>query len=416
MPLPNVTFNIQVGQLGRLGDTRKSGGLVMGGVPTSSVNLGETYVIYSVKAAENLGLDSTYDITNKVLVHYHISEFFRLNPSGELYFMLVPQGTSMTDMVNKDLAFGAKLLRDGEGKVWVLGIILNPLDTYTPSLAGGFDEDVLLAIPKAQELADSEFQAKRFIPSIFIEGREINGLVGDMDDLHSLVGGPYRNVTVVGLQDIAIAALEVVFSKHAAVGTAVGISTIKELHESYAWAKSDFNITDAAQGRFLEVGLSSNISLADITEADQSAYHDKGLVFGRVFPRVDGVYFSQSLVCAPIDDDFNASELVEVIYEAVYQTYLVLVPWINATVDVDTSTGRIEIKTRKIIEAEIRTKITTSMSNNISSLELVIVDPEKDENNVPYPTFLLDSTLRVIIGIVPKGKAKQIIVNIGFTQ
>ena len=282
-------------------------------------------------------------------------------------------------------------------------------------MAGGFDEDVLLAIPKAQELADSEFLSKRFIDNIIIEGREMNGTVGNMADLRNLLGVPYRNVTVVGSQDTAIADLDAAFTSHASVGTLLGINLNKEIHESHSWARPQNNLTNAANGLWLDTALSNGTKIGDIPDADLDAYHDKGVVFVRRFPGYDGLYFSQSHVCAPSTDDFKNSELVEVIHEAIRLTYGVLVPLINSPVLVG-SDGRIDIKQRKSIEADIRQVITTNMGSNISELKLVLIDPSFDQDNNPYPPFLSDNTLRAVIGIVPYGKAEQIIVTIGLTN
>lgn len=417
MAYPKVTITRLTGQLGRLGQDAGEGvaALVMGGVAVvGKAQQNTVYKLYSVKGAENIGLDAAYDIANDVLVYYHISEFFRMNPTGELHIMLVAQGTTLAAMVDKDNNYLKKVLRDGAGRIRKAGVVLNPASGYTPTLSGGLDEDVLDAIPIAQELADDEYTAGRPINNIVIEGREFNGTVGDATDLKAINGGPYRDVSIVIAQDFATASLDALFAKTAAVGTYLGAATNKTASQSFAQPIDQFNLTDVAAGRFLSSYLSNGNPISNLADADIEALSEKGYIFGRTFPNYDGVYFNQSHVCAPATDDYNASELRDVMNRAVRIVRPVMIPYVNST-DFVVENGRIVKRQTKMIEAEIRQALT-AMQNDYSSVPVVVVDPEFDDSGVAYPSFLSDSTLRVIIGIVPKGKAEVIVVSIGFTQ
>lgn len=417
MPYPQVTITRLTGQLGRLGagSGENVAALVMGGVAVSGkAQLSTIYKLYSVAAAEALGLDAAYDTANKVLVHYHISEFFRMNPTGELHIMLITQDTSMEDMCDKTNNYLKKVLRDGAGRIRKAGVVLNPTSSYTSTTSGGLDADVLAAIPKAQALADEEYAAGRPINNIVIEGREFNGTVGDATDLKAINGGPFRDVSVVIAQDPAVASADALFADYAAVGTYLGVATNKEASESFAQAIDQFNLTNTAESKFLSSYLSNNNPLSNLSDADIAALDAKGYIFGRTFPNYDGVYFNQSHVCAPLTDDYAYSELRDVMNRAVRITRPVMIPYINST-DFTVENGRIVKRQTKMIEAEIRQALT-AMQNDYSSIPTVIVDPEFDDAGQAYPSFLSDNKLRVIIGIVPKGKAVEIFVNIGFTQ
>lgn len=415
MGLPNAQIIRLNAQIGRNGASSGEGvaALVCGGVAiVGGAQLNTVYKLFSVSAAETLLITAAYDTANDILVHYHISEFFAMNPTGELQIMLVPQGTTLAAMVTKTNAFLKKVLRDGTGRIRKAGVVLNPASGYTPTLTTGLDGDVLTAIPLAQALADDEYAEDRPINNIVIEGREYNGAVGSAADLRNLAGGPYRDVSVVIAQDFAKASEDALFAKTAAVGTYLGIATNKEASECFAQASEKFNLTRTADGRMLAAYLSSGNPLNNLALADINSLHDKGYVFTRTFSGIDGVYFNQSSVCAPETDDFNESEVRDVMNRAVRLTRPVIIPYINSTNFV-VENGRIVRRMTAMIEAEIREALA-AMQSDLSSLDFVIVDPANDDAGQPYPSFLVTPTLRYMIGLVPKGKAKQIVGLIGY--
>lgn len=417
MSFPTVTINRLANQLSRQGADSGEGvaALVMGGVAVSGgAQLNTVYKLFSVTGAESIGLDAAYDLANLVAVYHHISEFFRLNPTGELHIMLVAQNTSMEDMVDATNDYLAKVLRDGNGVIRKAGVVLNPDGDYTSTTSNGLDADVLAAIPKAQALADAEFAADRPINNIVIEGREFNGTVGDAQDLTAITGGPYRDVTVCIGQDYTFASSNALYNDMACVGAYLGLATNKEASECFAQAIDDFNLTDTATSRFLSAYLSNHLPLSNLASNDITALHNKGYVFTRTFANYDGVYFNQSHVCAPATDDYNASELRDVMNRAVRLTRPVLIPYINSTQFKVETTGRIQRAIAASIEAEIEQALT-AMADDVSEVNYIIVDPTKNESGTDYPSFLSDSTLRVLIGLLPKGKANTITVQIGYT-
>src|SRR5690606_2312258 len=147
---------------GGLGGRNPSGdkvfGLIAGGVVTAEYDtLGTIVQLLQLSDAEDLGIDAAYDSNNSVLLHYHIEEFFEDNPDRVLWLQVVAQGTSQTEMVDKAEAMAYKMMTDeaSRNKVRVIGTVLNPVAPYAPTTTDGIDEDVLTAIPKAQDLIDT---------------------------------------------------------------------------------------------------------------------------------------------------------------------------------------------------------------------------------------------------------------------
>ena len=115
--------------------------------------------------------------------------------------MPVAQGVTLTQMVDKDNNYLAKLLRD---KVWEIVqacVSLNPDEDYTPTIETGLDKDSIDAIYKAQALADSEWAKDRY-SEIYIEGRNFSGtsaaalnlrtLLSECPDISVVIGADYE--------------------------------------------------------------------------------------------------------------------------------------------------------------------------------------------------------------------------------
>lgn len=417
MAYPSVNITRLSNQLSRQGADSGEGvaALVAGAnAVVDGAQLGTVYVLYGVAGAEALGITSEYDTTNVVLLHYHISEFFALNPTGELHVLLAPRGTTLANMANKANNYLKKVLREGDGRIRKAGIVLNPTLPYTSTLDDGLDADVLAAIPLAQALADEEYTEGRPINNIVIEGREFNGTVGAAADLRALTGGPYRDVTVCIAQDPAVAALNAGYAKTAAVGAYLGMATKKTVSESFAQAVDKFNLLRTDTGRFVSAALSSGTLVSAMTTADLTALHNKGYVFVRSFAGTDGYWFNQSSVCAPVTDDYNFSEMRDVMNFVVRLIQPTMIKYINSTEFRVDSAGRIVRIQAAAIEGEVL-QSTTGAQDHVSEISFVRVDPARSNVGVAYPSFLSDRVLRLLIGIRPKGKAEVVNVEIGYT-
>lgn len=104
---------------------------------------------------------------------------------------------------------------------------------------------------------------------------------------------------------------------------------------------------------------------------------------------------------------------MRVIQKAIRTTRIALLKYLLGPLLPDADTGRLDSKQKSLFELEVRQAISLNMSDSITEIYDVIVDPIFDENGVPYPGILIDNTIRVFISIVPQGKAERIEVYIG---
>lgn len=110
--------------------------LVCGGVATNLYALGTVVKLIQVKDAENLGINAAYDANNAILVHHHISEYFKYHPNGTLFLMVVAQGTSLTTMcdIGQPYLYSAIKSEVANREVKFAGVVLNPV-LYSPVTA-----------------------------------------------------------------------------------------------------------------------------------------------------------------------------------------------------------------------------------------------------------------------------------------
>ncbi len=166
------------GGLGRRTESQDAiSALVCNGVAVvGGVQLETAYVLASVEDALTLKIDSDYDITNKVLVYEHISEFFRMNPNGKLFMYVAAQSEAYAALVSDH---AKDLLRLAEGKIKRVGVAWNPVidpevgaPVFEPDPDTSAPSAQIQAVAAAQVLAASEFTAHR--PVFFIlEGKTI---------------------------------------------------------------------------------------------------------------------------------------------------------------------------------------------------------------------------------------------------
>lgn len=299
----------------------------------------------SLAQAEALGLDETYDTNNDVLIWEHLKRFWHRSPNAKIWIMVAPAGTTLANMADNANAFLSKLILDSEGEAKTIGLVMNPQAAYTAVTTGGIDADVTAAISKAQATIDAHAVNYRNV-LVVIEGRELTGTAGAMEDLRENEAG---GVVVTVIQDPIVAAKGGLFAKYADVGTTVGIISRSAVHENGGWTEK-FNLQDKAAGYYLTVNMSDG-KAAKTREAEFQALTDKGITFGRTYPQQAGVYLEDSPTCAKLTSDFAYWTETRVLNKAIIAVYNALFPKINGPLKVDAETGQLDLEVVKSFEA-----------------------------------------------------------------
>lgn len=378
-------------------------GLIAGGVAVSGgMQLATSYEFNRIEDAEDIGITPAYDIANKVLLWYHIDEYFAEKPDGKLFIYVVAQTNTMADMMDIALANGIVFLKENKGKIKTLGVVRNPATGYTPTLTTGFDADVMAACLKAKALCASQRNLNRPI-NVIIEGRQLNGSVSAVVDLHTLDCG---DVTVCAIQDLDIAALDGLFAKHAAVGTALGASAKRRSNESIGFVgTADYgtNLQRPETGRWMRPGLSSNNPLSfyndDPDNGDFKLLDDKGVLICEVFDDYLGVYFGTDNTCGDVETDFTSIRATRVYNKAHRTLFKALIPSIRSTQLIDADSGKLAPSTVMSLESIGNNAVKNNMPGEVSGFR-TIIDPDQQ--------LLTTNTLEVDFEIVQTGTLNKI--------
>jgi len=402
-------------------------GLLFDGAATTKLALNKIERLASLEDAEALGIIADYDV-NGQSAFYQIQQFFRMNPSGDLYIMATT-ATSYEEIAGKAMDMQEK----ANGNIRQMAIIYSGATTFAQTQA---------AVLKAQTEADLAY--KDYMPfEIILEGK------GFTVDAPSLDGSNAENVSVVVAMDVEKAfekklfqkdnlklyilapneevlpvegsldvynvrdadglkkengaVLEFVFKNSykntAAVGLALGAISKAKVSENIAWIEK-FNLTGEGFAKAGFVGgeeIKTLVTLGDLNE--------KRFIFARTHTGLPGVYFNDSATCTTGTSDFAYVENNRTINKATRLLRTALLPKLSSPVLVDID-GKLPQSVSKSFEGLCRSALEGMVANQEVSAFDVYVDPKQN--------ILATSELKVKAEITPIGTARKIMVDLGF--
>ena len=385
MAQPNITFNKSTGGLGQAlpGKDHYSAFLFYSDtLPSGFAADDRVKQVFSLEEAENLGIVDGGAFSQ---YHYHISEYFRIQPKGVLWigFYAVPVGTY-------DFAELETMRLFAEGQIRQFGVYVDGLD---------FAAQEVTALQA--EVAKSE-TAKQ--PFEVLYAADISG-VADLSTLPDLRALTAFGVSVVIGQDGGAEGAALATSlgySVCAVGTALGAVSLSKVSESIAWVEK-FPLVTGAE---LDVAAFGNGDLfRDKTDSFLDALNDKGYIYLRKFTDVTNTYFNDNPTSIATTSDFSYINLNRTYHKALRDINTVILPKLNSPVTVNADGS---LTTDVIVSYKtLASRPLDDMVNNgeLSAFE-VIVDPDQD--------VVTSSTIDITVKLVPVGVARQIVFNIGF--
>lgn len=355
----------------------------------------------SIQEAELYGYTKEADAVNIALMHYHIREFFRINPDGTLYFMAVEFNTAMATMLDHTNApeYAEKMLIEANGEIRQLAVGINADAGYDADTSNGIDQDVLDAIEKAKLLVTHSRSQKRPLV-VLIEGREL------VDNTLDLSTSEAEMVGVVIAQDWDKANMAVQWNKHAAIGTFLGSVSKVPVNENIGWVEK-YRIDDGVD-YFKTVGFSNHVKYKTTAPNTLNQYDQHALLFLRNFPGVVGYFWNDDDSCVTGDKGLNQISLVRTMDKAARMIYASLVPKLNSTIPVDPVSGKLAPSMCAYFEKLAYQGIEQMMRDGEVSGIDTWVDPDQN--------ILALDKLNVKYSIVPTGTARKIQAIIEFTN
>ncbi|WP_395060000.1 DUF2586 family protein [Flavobacterium sp.] len=386
-----VVFNRQGGGLARRlpGEDHISGLIVYG-----QTNLDKVLII-EPEGLDALGVTA---VTHPVL-HYHVSEYFRVNPGSKLYIV------SILDNDGEFLAV-KQLQQFAEAKLRQLGIVdlvttFANLATAATTIQEKLAELAVLNMPLS-----AVYSIHNITPANLFALPNLRAL--SCDRLSVCIGqdGSGRGNYVSGTEGVKVGI----------VGATLGAISRAKVHESIGWVEKQ-NLVSGTYPKALTgnlvvareldvVQFIDGTLLGDLTPAQIQSINDKGYLFPIKHIGYTGTFFNDSYTATESDSDFATIENNRAIDKAQRGVYVKLLPKISGPIYIDPATGSISADSIASLEAIGAIPLEQMERDGELSGFKIFINPDQD--------VLSSSRLQVTIKIVPVGVLREIVVNIGF--
>lgn len=326
-----------------------------------------------------VGVASDIDI-----LHYHVSEFFRMQPKGELWIGLYATsdvGTFASITLMQNYAQGA----------------INQMAIYQKSTAATTAHTTTIQ----SVLTTLEANKKPLV--VFYQG----DWQGTSDwtlvsNLH-LLSNP--QVTMLIAQDGAGQGYTLWKATNKSIGTAgtfLGTVALSKVNESPGWV-GKFQISTTEFDTLALANGDAYLSLSDGLISSLDAY---GYVFLRKHPGKAGSFWNGGFTCVALSNDFCYVYNNRTMYKAIKSVRASLLDALSSPIKVNAD-GTLTEDTIGYFSGLCKIALDPMLRDDEVSQYAVIINPAQD--------VLSTSKLAVTIKIVPTGVADTIEVNIGFT-
>jgi len=360
---------------------KRNGIFLNTGTPiTVTTNPGATIAVDMVVVQFSGGIYSKL-----ALYHYHVSEFFRLNPTGKLFIGIYAptMGYNFEELTLLQTAAGGKCRQ---------------IAIY--HLENSLDSTNITAI---QSVCNTN--ASNHKPFSVLYGADLMGadLSSDLTNLQTLTAS---NVSAIISQDFG--GLGGYLYKHCGrsitnIGALAGSVSAAKVSTDIAWV-ANFNISNGVECD--TVGFSNGQLLNEISQQLLNQLDDYRYIFLIKYVGVNGTYWNDSHTAITIASDYAYIENVRTIDKAIRGVYSTLIQDLNSPLKLNAD-GTLTDATVAYFESEGGLPLAQMARDSELSAYSVIVDPTQN--------VLSTSNLNVTVKLLPIGVARQITVNIGFT-
>lgn len=382
MALNNVTFTNTAGGLGRLPENEDHVSAILIDVTTPSAWKGEIGKQYrSVEEAEADGI--TEGSASYGILHYQIKEYFRLAGSSLLFVVNTSDENYSQETFFAFTKGRVRQIYVASNKTYAqLAAHVGELKQFANYLDGKHSPVVIVT-----DVADDAKAVDTSLPDLrALQAPQIAVLIAG-----SGIGNGGKLATSLGKKYIP------------AGGTVLGCLSRAKVHENIGWVQN-FNLTSGAE--LLTSVLSDGNDVALVTDTVLNDLNDKGYMFFRRHQGISGMYVNDTFTATASTDDLYSIENNRTLNKAKREIRAALLPDLLSPLTVDDE-GRLAPDTIKYFENKVSNQLIAMQNAGELSSYDVFIDPEQN--------VLSTGKLIIKVRIVPRGVARQIEVNIGFT-
>lgn len=377
---PKVISNITNGNLLRQVNVTDGVAGIVATVSTSAL-IGAVKTVYSLQDAESKG----YTLEAEPFVHRHLSEFYQeLGGTQELWILGTEDTMTMAQALTSTNQNGVlKLLTISQGRVNIVGVMRDPATAYTGGEAY-LDSDVQAAILASKALAQYQQSINRPV-RFLIEGRVVNPTVANTFKPNTSTNG-YAGVVLSSTLNDGSASVALVLAR------AVKYEAHIKLGNGQNGALSIIQ------------GYIGSRKIEEFTPTELDVLSDNGYIIFHIREGVSGYFIGRDNMAS--DDDFHILVHGRIIDKAQRIAASTSTPFLETSIRM-TSEGTINETDAKYLEDIIKQQLLANMADQVSAIDILIPLNQDIVNN---------STLEVIIKVLPLGYLTWIVVNLGLTN
>ena len=317
----------------------------------------------------------------KNALHYHITEFFRMNPEGELYVMVKAGSTTVAaaDIATLQTYAGGNIRQTGVFNATQLTV--SDVQAQCKALEDAHRPLIVVLTYSGKE--DADLATLKANTNLAIDGMcNVSMLIGcDMDtDLAAALGD---------------------YAYYGCIGLCIGAVSKAKVHESIAWV-----------GNFplgLKVpALFNGNQIRNIATSDLEVLNGNRYIFPVIHAGDADNYFNDSHTLDVDSSDYAYIENVRTIDKACRGIRGKLLPYLNSPLKVDPGTGKLDTPTVAFLETTAGEALEEMEKAGEISGYKVEIDPDQN--------VISTGNVEIIIKKVPVGVMRKVRVKIGFAS
>jgi len=385
----NITFNKSTAGGRRVapGEDYISG-LIFFGSGFTALSPDAPHLLYTIQDAEALGITktTTSTYTFKDYIHYQISEFFRANPSGQLWIHVSTSDTVVASLITT-------VQKASVGKIRQMGICK----------IGAYSNADMIAI---QTEVATNCDAKHMPLSVIYSG-DLTATV-DITTIPDLASQTDFKVSSVISQDgsglgKAISTGLTVSCPN--VGLALGMLSKSAVSEDFGQPVDKFNLSDGTEN---EVPAFANGQLiSELSDNALDAIDAKRHIFMQKYVGYNGTYFNDNHTACALTSDYAYINDNRVIDKAIRGIYSALLPYLKSKLLKNSDGTLADATVSYLTNVALAPLYQMNRDGDLGAIaqEDVYIDPTQDVNN---------GTLTINVKLNENGIARNIVIPISF--
>ena len=342
--------------------------------------------VSTIDTAEAAGITADAESWSVRVLHYHLSEMFRVNPGISLYLGIFakPETYNFTEIKTVQNYSGGRIRQMA---IWAGDVALAADD-----------------LVKIQGVADALDEENAPLSGVLLlKVADVTKLPADV------AGGNKCRVSVViaqagsgdGADLYADDSNKTVKTSVSAIGIVLGLLSAAAVHQSIGWVKNfptGVNVPAFGDGKLLR-----DLDKAVIEQLDSERY-----IFFRTYPGISDSYVNDSHTMDDATSDYAMIESVRTMDKAVRGIRTYLIPELGGNIYIDADTGKMQSYSVTHLQTTAGKALEDMEKAGELSGYAVEIDPEQD--------ILSTSEVEVVIKQVAVGVMRKIKVKIGFAK